>query len=455
MKKRWIPILTVALLVTALAIWKVYSPQAVVQVIQPRLDSIRVYVEEQAVTELPHDYLIAMPISGWLERIDLREGDAIRKGQVVARLDTDDLADRVRQVEQRIAGLETKIRETADNRLENNTLIQANAMVKAVNETVQAAEAKLQASKAIVEFAESEIQRLNQVRQADAAADREIRATEAEHRKAKAEYQSNALELAALKTLAAVSYIGPKFIIDYIDRKSFTRESYEKQLAEARTELEMAKRNLARASIESPIDGVVLTRMETRRQFLSAGTPLLTVGRLDDIEVTAEILTERATHITPGNKVDIFGEGIPQGPIPGSVLRVYPAGFKKISSLGVEQQRVKVAVKLNERPERLGVAYRVHVRIYYDQADNALLLPRTALFRNDAGRWQVMIVAGGKTVLRPLRVGLMNDDLAQVIEGITVQDQVVAQPSREIGENLRVTPVSRDWEPKVPPADSR
>ena len=87
---------------------------AAVEVINPRVQAIRAYVEEQAVTELPHDYLVAMPIAGWLERIDLREGDPVSKEQVVARLDREDLADRVHQAEQRIAVLQTRIAETEE-----------------------------------------------------------------------------------------------------------------------------------------------------------------------------------------------------------------------------------------------------------------------------------------------------------------------------------------------------
>jgi HlyD family secretion protein len=438
MKKRWLYLLIVVLIVAVFVLWQTVQPDATVEVIRPRVRTIQAYVEEQAVTELPHDYLISMPISGWLRRVELREGDPVGADQVVARLEEHDLADRVHQAEQRIAVLETKIAETEDHRLEENALVETEATVKAIDETVAAAEAKLEATKAILEFADSELDRLKRVDETGAASPRELRGAETEERRANAEYKSDALELAALKTLAAVSYIGPKFIRDYIDRKNFKKDQYEKQLREARAELEIQKRNLERAEIRSPIDGVVLERHQTRRQYLAAGTPLLTVGRLDDIEVIAEVLTERATRISPGDPVEIFGEAIVAGPIGGRVLRVYPAGFKKISSLGVEQQRVKVAVELDERPERLGVAFRVHVRIFYDQAKDALTLPRTALFRGERGEWQVMAVVGGRTELRTVQVGIMNDEDAQILSGLTAEGLIVAHPSRDVTPGMKV-----------------
>jgi len=154
--------------------------------------------------------------------------------------------------------------------------------------------------------------------------------------------------------------------------------------------------------------------------------------------VIAEVLTQRATRISPGDTVEVFGDAIVDGPVSGTVSRVYPAGFKKISSLGVEQQRVNVAVKLDTPPERLGVGFRVHVRIYYDEATGALILPRTALFRGDRGGWQVMVVRDGITAMQPVRLGLMNEDNAEIIDGLTNNDTIVARPSSEITAGMRV-----------------
>lgn len=442
MRKSWIIAGVIVLVVVVVWAVRKAQPEATLAVVSPRKGPISEYVEEQAVTELPHDTLIAMPINGWLERIDLREGDRVQRGQVVARLEQDDLKDRVRQAEHRVAVLETKIRQTKDHRLEKNVLVETEAMVKAIKETVKAAEAKLAASKAVLEFAESEVKRVRGISKKGAASDRELREAETYYRKSNAEYQSDRLELAALKTIEAVSYIGPKFMHDYIDRKSFDLEITQRQLQEAQAQLEMERRNLKRADIASPIDGVVLHRHQTRRQFLQAGTPLLTLGRLGDMEVTAEILTQRATRIEPNDPVEVFGEAVPDV-ITGKVLRVYPAGFKKISSLGVEQQRVKIAVKLDKRPPRLGVGFRVYVRVIYAQEKDVLTLPRTAMFRGEQGHWQAMVVRDGRTELVDLKVGLMNDERAEIVEGLSAEDQVVARPSREIEPGIHVA-VHRD-----------
>jgi HlyD family secretion protein len=142
--------------------------------------------------------------------------------------------------------------------------------------------------------------------------------------------------------------------------------------------------------------------------------------------------------------VDVYGEAIADAPVTGKVLRIYPAGFTKISSLGVEQQRVNVAIKLDRRPERLGVGFRVYVRIYHASAPDALTLPRTALFRGEDGLWQVMVVRDGVTQLAPLKLGLLNEESAQVLEGVTEADAVIARPAQDIVPGLRVVPRGLD-----------
>ena len=416
----------------AVALWLSRGPETTVTVIRPQTRTLRAYVDEQAVTELPRDYLISMPINGWLEPIELREGDPVEAGQVVARLDKADLSDRVTEIEQRILALQTQIERSRDNRLESGVLTEAEAAVKAMDATVKASEQVVKASEAVADYHRSRAERIRRAGSAGAATDLELEEAEMAYRQAEATHQSDAFELAAIKTVAAISHIWPKFVRDYIDLKAYDRQQYQQQSEEAKAALAIAKRNLQRTEIANPVYGVVLHRHQTRRQFLSAGTPLLTVGRLEDMEVVAEVLTERATRVRPDAAVEVYGQAIGDGPVKGRVLRIYPAGFTKVSSLGVEQQRVKVAVKLDTLPARLGVGFRVRVRIFYDEAPDALTLPRTALFRGNGGQWQVIVVRNGRTAMQDVELGLTTEDSAQVLSGLSADDLVVMDPSREL-----------------------
>ena len=82
MRKTWLVVLGVVVVLVAYVGWSLTRAQATVEVVSGQIETIRAFIEEQAKTELPHDHLVAMPIAGWLEPIRLREGDPVSAGEV-------------------------------------------------------------------------------------------------------------------------------------------------------------------------------------------------------------------------------------------------------------------------------------------------------------------------------------------------------------------------------------
>jgi len=137
----------------------------------------------------------------------------------------------------------------------------------------------------------------------------------------------------------------------------------------------------------------------------------------------------------------------------GTVDKIYPAGFTKISSLGVEQQRVKVIVHFDpkdfqwlRRERDLGVGYRVRVRITTGEEPNALVIPRSALFRGSRGKWNVYAIREGRARTEVVEVGMLNDELAQITSGLAAGDVVVRAPESELEEGQRVKTVVEEGE---------
>jgi HlyD family secretion protein len=134
--------------------------------------------------------------------------------------------------------------------------------------------------------------------------------------------------------------------------------------------------------------------------------------------------------------------------VPGVVAKIYPQGFTKVSSLGVEQQRVTVIVdfgegvlqELADAGRQLGVDYRVRVKIYTDVTENALVIPRAALFRSAAGAWQVFVVRDNKAMLTDVKVGLRNDFAVEILEGIVDDEPVIVAPDSTLETGTLVEP---------------
>ncbi|MHB8900432.1 MAG: HlyD family secretion protein, partial [Thermoguttaceae bacterium] len=178
------------------------------------------------------------------------------------------------------------------------------------------------------------------------------------------------LVLRITKALTVAIEIVPEMIDQMIKDKSLADAVLRKQRAEAAAALEQVKLRKQRGTILSPVDGVVLRRYVSDEGFLGAGEPLLEIGRLEDLEVEADLLTIDVVQAKVGDAVEIYGPAVGSVPARGRVARVYPAGFTKVSSLGVEQQRVKVIVaidpgdlRLLAGERRIQVGYRVRARI--------------------------------------------------------------------------------------------
>jgi HlyD family secretion protein len=171
---------------------------------------------------------------------------------------------------------------------------------------------------------------------------------------------------------------------------------------------------------------------------VQAGAPLVEIGDPLDLEVIADLLSTDAVQIDKGASVRIDGWG--GQPIRGRVTRVDPAGFLKVSALGIEEQRVRVTIDLVDSPEtwaRLGHDFRVTVHVTVWQTDNVLRVPVAALFRQ-GDDWAVFSVRDGRARVVKVQLGHRNGRTAEVLSGLSKGDQIVLHPSDRVTQGTRV-----------------
>ncbi|MDD2236978.1 MAG: HlyD family efflux transporter periplasmic adaptor subunit, partial [Kiritimatiellae bacterium] len=301
-----------------------------------------------------------------------------------------------------------------------DALFESQAIVTAMVNAVQASQAQIEAGRARKNYAEW-------LRDAQSNLFAHAQTSELESKKAQRDFleadvdvQESTSHAFAMQALLAVCRLMPIYV----------------------------NRQLKRTQLVSPVDGVVLKRYLWNEQVMQPGDRLMDIGNLDDLQITADVLTEEAVTIHPGDPVEIFGETIGDAPIQGKVLRVKPQAFTKLSSLGVEQQRVAVKIAfdpealqpLANAKQQLGLEYRVQVRIYTETQPDALIIPRTALFRSDDGQWQVFRILRGRAQTVTLKLGIVNDAQAQVLEGLQPDDTVIIAPDSTLKDGIRVTP---------------
>jgi HlyD family secretion protein len=221
----------------------------------------------------------------------------------------------------------------------------------------------------------------------------------------------------------------------------------------ARFELDMARAALAKTTrlqagaptdaieVRAPVDAGVLKLVHESEGSVQAGQPLLEVGNPEALEVEVEVLSTQAVKIGPGSKV-LFDRWGGDTTLQGAVRVVEPAGFTKISALGVEEQRVRVIADFTsprEQWRRLGDGYRVEARFVVWEGNDVLQVPASALFRHDSG-WAVFVIESGRAKLKPVQIGQRAGLIAQVNSGLAAGDRIISHPDDKISDGVRVKP---------------
>jgi HlyD family secretion protein len=407
--------------------------------------AVREYVDEEAKTRLAETYLITMPYDGRIEPIELVEGAVVTKGQVVARIKPLDIELNKAMAESSVKRLKASIRENDDASVESTALTQTISLVESFDRMVEAAGTRVKSGQAKLEYAEKSLSRRQNLTTTSAGTQEELDRARVQHAESSAEYQQDVLTLRAAEAMRAATALFPTAVRQYIQRKVLTHDVLVEQLAEAEVVMREAEKNEKLGAMTSPVDGIVLERAVSNERQLSAGTTLVRIGRWEDLEIEADVLSQDVVRVKAGQQVEVHGAAIGPRAATAQVIRIFPAGFTKVSSLGVEQQRVKVIMKFSpddwqrlRAENELGVDYRVRVRIYTADAPQALAIPRSALFRGVNNDWQVFSVRDGRAHLQGVKIGLANDDRVEIIGGLAAGDQVILAPETNLTEGQRV-----------------
>lgn len=120
--------------------------------------------------------------------------------------------------------------------------------------------------------------------------------------------------------------------------------------------------------------------------------------------------------------------------------RVEPAGFTKVSALGVEEQRVNVVMDFDDDRAAwaaMGDAFRVEVRIAIWDAADVLKVSTGAVFRV-GDEWAAYVVQGRRARRALLDLGERTSLEAGVRRGLSEGQQVVVHPPDTLADNARV-----------------
>jgi HlyD family secretion protein len=120
---------------------------------------------------------------------------------------------------------------------------------------------------------------------------------------------------------------------------------------------------------------------------------------------------------------------------------VEPSGYKRISALGVEEQRVPVIIDITspyDEWRNLGDGYRVVVEFLIWQGENVLQVPSSALFREKKS-WALFTISNGRAHYREVEIDHQSGLWTEIVDGLSEVDLVLTHPDERIEDGTRVT----------------
>lgn len=361
--------------------------------------TMRLTIDEEGRTRVRDAYIVSTPVAGQLQRVSVQPGDPVVQGVTIV----------------------AHMHPTNPAALDVRTREQALAAVTATQAALRVARADLNAAMANHDLAQSEFARTEQL------VERGI---------------SSAAALERARQSARVTQAN----VDTAEAAISMREA---EITNAQAQLiGFDDPRLAAAiggnsediPLYAPADGRILRVIQQSETSMPAGAPIMEIGNIEnDLEVVVELLSTDAVQVAVGDRVIVDDWGGAKE-LAGEVKRVDPFGVTRFSALGVEEQRVTAVIAFVSPPTDfagLGHGFRVEAKIIVWEAEDTLIVPASALFRNRES-WAVFVVADGAADLRIVEIGPNNGIEAQVVSGLDEGDRVILYPSSGLSDGMSV-----------------
>jgi HlyD family secretion protein len=434
-----------AALALAAALWFLLRPAPVkVDFARIAKGPIRETVEEEGRTRIEERYVVSMPVTGRVHRIVLKEGAPVEEGQVVAEIDPLELRARVEETEAQVDALRHRKEGVQTKLPKEEELERARVLEQQATDALDVANRELDAARAAQVKADKDLQRTKAALDTGTGSSEDVDTAIAEEARAREEMRASEVRVRIRELEIRAAKLDTAILEARLKDYAWEEKDYAAQIEALDASLAALKDDLSRTAVKAPASGTVLNVFHENEQFVQAGTQLLEIGDLRQLEVEADFLSEDAAHMRVGMPAEIFGRALGDRVIPGKIKRIYPSAFMKISSLGVEQQRVTVVVGFGSGEVPLGDRFRVEVRVILAEREDAILVPEGALFRL-SGTWYAFVVEGGRAHERAVETGLRDGRRREVLKGLREGETVVLHPE-SIEDGTRVEPL-----PGAPP----
>lgn len=413
---------------------------------------------------------VAFQVSGVLAEVKVKVGDRVRAGDVLAKLDTLELYNTVREatyeLEQARFNLQKAQREAAEGTsaaiarkgVEAARLALANAQGSYASTLLKSdVSADVREAKAWADFWQSELG--DAWLKLDARPDSEKALLAYERAGAEAERATNKWKqleqdaknqlLSAQRNIIAAQQSYLSALSAYSDTLSGdpVREN-EFTVVKAEIKLTQAQMNLMNATLTAPINGTV-TEVTASVGENVGSSPIVTLIDMENPQVRFWVEESDLNRVAVGNRVNIVLEAWPDDTFTGTITRVDPELVTVGNTTAVQAW---ASVDPPAKPTTFLSGMTAEVEVIAAETRNALLVPVQALRQLAPGQYAVFVVqADGKLELRWVQVGLQDFVNAEILSGLAPGEVVSLGTQAGATQTTRTTRTTQSQNMGGPP----
>ncbi len=256
-----------------------------------------------------------------------------------------------------------------------------------------------------------------------------LRQAEAAVEQAKANLENARLNLTRNETLFQRGVAARKELEDARTQVSV----YEAASHQAEAALALARLQVARTEVRSPLSGIVVKRFASVGEQVdgTAAQPLFEVANLGVAELFANVPAVYLGKIRVGQNVEITSDSFPGRKFPGRVVAISPA-VDPATDVGL----VRIRISNRGGLLRLGMFLSAQLPLHTDA--NALVVPTQAVYRDENGQPQVYRVQGEDAEAVPVKVGIETPDRIELLSGVKEGDTVILSGGYGLGDHAKV-----------------
>lgn len=396
----------ISLIIIVLSIgvlWMMNKDRAVeVEVAAVVKGNIAEYVEELGFVVSENKSNVFAPTAGKVTAVMVEVGDAVQKGDVLAKIDGQQLSREMMELEAKRADLAARYNE-AVKPIDNREIERMELKLAAQKKNLQEAERRNNNNKSLYEAGAISYEAYHDSKMA-----LELEITELE---------SIQLELELLKKPVSTNIIS----------------QYEAQLRQIDIQMETLKSKGQDFVIVAPQKGTVMTKNIEVGSYLQPGTQIMEIGDQESLYLESDVLVSEIGKVKIGNRVEISHRDLGIEGVAGTVRKIHPQAFSKISDLGIEQKRVKVEMDIDSTVAGIQPGYDMDVKIVVNSREDALLIPENAIFKQN-GKDYVFVNENTRAVLREIQKGIESRRRTEILAGLHEGEEVILSPSEKLEE---------------------